>query len=95
LTICALSSPRHNDGGSRIAKRQLSSRSGFRDRPHTNGGIVQVMWSLQDYEEGASTGISQDSKPGATRKFRALTNSSSRRQKALRRFAVKFSGSAA
>ena len=60
-----------------------------------NGGIVQVMRSLQVYEEGAFTGITQDSKPGATRKFRALTNSSSRRQKASRRFAVKFSGGAA
>jgi len=95
LTTSARSLPRQIDGGPRSAKGQLISHSGFRDSPHMSGGIVQVMCSLQAYEEGAFSGTTQDIKPSATGKFHALTNSSSRRQKALRRFAVKFGGGAA
>ena len=91
----ALPVPRHNDGGPGLARRHSISHCGFRDSTQINGGIVQVMCSLHAYEEWEFCGNTQDSQPDAIGEFRALTNSSSRRQKASRRFAVKFSGGAA
>jgi len=95
LTTSARSLSLQIDGGLRSANEKMISCRGFSNSPNMNGGLVQTMCLLQAYEEGAFTGMVQDSTPGATVRFRALTNSSSRHQKALRRFAVKFSGSAA
>ena len=95
LIISALFLPRHNDGGPGLARRHSISYIGFRDSTQIKGGIVQVMCSLHAFEEGEFCGTTQDSKPGSTGGFLALTNSSSRRQKASRRFAVKFGNGAA
>jgi len=86
---------RQIDGGFNETNGQQSRCSGFRDTPHMNGGTVRVNSFLQAFQERALVGSTQVSKPGATTQFRALTNNSSRRQKASWRFAVKFGGGAA